>query len=130
MNFRTRAALAATALLAQPAAAQTWREVSSNADATIYVDVDSIQRTGDRVLYRTRTRYGTPFEAEGDLMDVVSELNEGDCREMSGRALENATSLGDKVVVPPGPVEQTTRHFAVGTVGHKMLNRVCTWSAP
>ena len=112
MNFRILAAALGIALLAAPAAAENWRASSAGMGAIAYIDVDSIQRSGEQVTFWREVRWPEvkTFE-DGTSYDRIAALYEADCNAMTLRSLHLRVSLGGEVigsVEDTGEVEQAT----------------------
>ena len=90
----------AVGLAASPAFAETWRASSRAPGAVAYIDVDSIERKGDRVIFWREVRWAETRSLSFNVRyDRMAAHYEGDCKAMTLRSLKIRVALGDKIVL-------------------------------
>ena len=99
MRSGVATACIAIGMLGSPAQAENWRPSSAAGDAVAFIDVDSIRREGDQVLFWREVRWPTPRTLDGGLRyDRIGELYEASCRNMTLRSTALRVKLGEQVV--------------------------------
>lgn len=133
MMLRTFALAAALLAAAAPAGAETWRASSSDGAIVAYIDVDSIERSGDRVIFRRELRFpDIRTLGNGRLrFDRLQALYHGDCRAMTLRNMSVRAKLGDAIVLE-GEGSLEIESVATGSTAERDLRAACLgeWADP
>lgn len=101
--MRARMTIAAMTIglaAASAAQAENWRASSQTQQAKGYIDTDSIQRDGDRVLFWREVRWPEPRSLEdGSRFDRMAARYDGNCRTMTLQSKAIRVKLGDRIIL-------------------------------
>jgi hypothetical protein len=110
---------------ASPALAENWRASSKGQGAVAYIDVDSIERKGDRVTFWREIRWPEARSLAGDVRyNRMAALHEGDCKKMTLRSVKVRVSLDGRVVVE-GDADDEPEAMEPGSNGEIDLRSAC-----
>lgn len=124
MLYVTAAAIAVTA--AAPASAELWRLASDGGTppdrSHVYVDIDSVRRTGDQVTFTTTTVY----ERIGGNRDYDRSWiqRRANCGTMSSQMMVTSFYAGTRLLGTDRSLGQWIAHKE-GTIAHGLLMAVC-----
>lgn len=124
MLWMTAAAIAVTA--AAPASAELWRLASEGGTAPdrshVYVDVDSVRRSGDQVTFTSTTVY----ERIGGGRDYDRSWiqRRANCATMSSQMMVTSFYAGSRLVGTDRTLGDWLAHKP-GSIGHGLLMAVC-----
>ena len=127
--MKSRLVTLSLAALATPAFAETWRASSASDEAAAFIDVDSIQRDGNRVTFWREVRWATVQNlSDGIRFDRIANLYEADCEAMRFRSIQVQARLEAEVILA-GEEEGETEEAQPGSTAEVDLKAACfdTW---
>lgn len=124
--LRSGLALIIALSAAVPADAQTWRSVTSNAQAENFIDTSRIVRTGNRVRYWHRSRFASVLlTSDGRRFNELWALLDADCETISYRLIQSINYLDDRQVETVDHPDSEWEEVTPGAQGEDLIRAAC-----